>query len=132
LAIDLLSFNFHPIHQHMLSIQLHNLQFFAYHGLYETEKLNGNNFEVNVDIDTAIDEKVVSLSQTVDYVAIYEIIYKRMQTATPLLETLAQDLADNIHLADNRIKKITVSVKKISAPIQNFTGTVGVSFTKAF
>lgn len=116
----------------MLSIHLHHLQFFAYHGLYENEKNNGNNFEMDVDIDLDTDEKITSLSQTLDYVTVHEIIYKRMQQATPLLETLAQDLADLIYEADRRVKKISIMIKKVSPPIPDFKGTVGVSFKKEF
>ena len=38
----------------MLTIQLHQLLFFAYHGLYEAEKINGNQFELDVDIELNI------------------------------------------------------------------------------
>ena len=116
----------------MLTIHLHNLRFFAFHGLYEEEKLDGNNFELDVDIDVDANEKIILLKQTVDYVMLHDIIDKRMQQATPLLETLAQDLAEIIHHADNRIKNISISIKKLSPPIKNCTGTVGVSFKKTF
>jgi len=33
----------------MLSVCLHNIIFKAYHGLYEEEKINGNDFEINVE-----------------------------------------------------------------------------------
>ena len=116
----------------MLTIHLHNLRFFAFHGLYEVEKLDGNNFELDVDIDVDANEKIISLRQTVDYVMLHGIIDKRMQQATPLLETLAQDLAEIIHYADRRIKHISISIKKLSPPIKNCTGTVGVTFKKTF
>ena len=34
----------------MLTIQLNNLIFHAYHGLYEEEKIIGNDFEVNLEV----------------------------------------------------------------------------------
>ncbi len=116
----------------MLSIHLHNLKFFAFHGLYEEEKNNGNNFEVDAEVEIDTDKKIISIEQTIDYVILHEIICKRMQQATPLLETLAQDLAEMIHEADNRIAHISIRIKKISPPIKNCTGSVGVTFTKSF
>jgi dihydroneopterin aldolase len=116
----------------MLTIHLHHLEFFAYHGLYQDEQINGNNFEVNVDINTSADEKIESLHQTIDYVSIYEIIHKRMQHPTPLLETLAQGIIHDIHVFDNRIQSITISIKKLSPPIKDFKGQVGVTIRKDF
>ncbi|MFT3681102.1 MAG: dihydroneopterin aldolase [Ferruginibacter sp.] len=116
----------------MLTIHLHALEFFAYHGLYEDEKKVGNNFIVDVTVEIDADEKITALSQTVDYVILYEIIHKRMQRATKLLETVAQDLAEEMHLADNRIKSIAVTIKKLTPPIPNFRGSVSVSLKKTY
>lgn len=113
-------------------IHLHNLKFFAYHGLYEEETVSGNDFELNVDIEADIAENITALSQTVDYVKVYEVIRRRMQQPTKLLETLVQDLADKIHATDNRIKYVSISIKKMNPPIADFSGTVGVSIKKAY
>jgi len=117
-------------HQPSLSIHLQQLEFFAYHGLYEQEKLNGNNFIVDVDVETTIEEKITSVGQTIDYVTLYEIISKRMAVATPLLETLAQEMVEELLAADSRIRSISLSVKKLTPPIANFKGTVGVQIKK--
>ncbi len=116
----------------MLTIHLHQLQFFAHHGLYEEEKLTGNNFEADVDISLDVDSKIEVLGDTVDYVTVYELIDKRMQQPTALLETIAQDIVELIHDLDNRIKLVSITLKKLSPPIKNFKGLVGVSFKKEF
>lgn len=116
----------------MLIIQLQQLEFFAYHGLYEQEKLSGNTFMVDAEIETDIEEKVGAVEQTIDYTMLYEIISKRMAVATPLLETLAQEMIEELHSADTRILSITLSVKKLNPPIENFKGTVGVQIKKVF
>lgn len=116
----------------MLSIQLHQLQFFAYHGLHEEEKVNGNQFEMDVDIELKIEERINTIDQTLDYVTVYETIYNRMQIPTDLLETLAQDLATLIYQKDNRIHSICICIKKTAAPIPNFKGVVGVQIKKEY
>lgn len=116
----------------MLTIQLHNLEFFAYHGLYEFEKMNGNNFLVDAVISIEANEQITDINQTVDYVKMYEIISKRMQIATPMLETIAQDLIASIYATDNRIKTIEINIKKLAPPIPNFKGTVGVQIKQSF
>ena len=116
----------------MLTIQLHQLQFHAYHGLYEHENFIGNTFEVDADVEVVVEEQITKLNQTVNYATIYGVIKKRMQQPSPLLETVAQELTRNIHDIDKRIKSVSITIKKLSPPIENFQGTVGVCYKKEF
>jgi len=116
----------------MLTIQLRNLHFFAYHGLFEQEKKTGNNFELDVDIKVDAPAKITSLKQTLDYVIVYEMIEKRMEKPTALLETVAQELVEKIHELDNRVKSVAITIRKLAPPIKNFKGYVGISYQKEF
>lgn len=116
----------------MFTINLHNLIFHAYHGIHEEEKIVGNEFEVNVSLSFIADEQITTLEQTINYATVYEIIKQRMQIATPLLETLVQDLTEAIRAFDNRIKSISVSVEKKNPPISNMEGSVSVHYKKDF
>jgi len=116
----------------MHTIHLHKLMFFAFHGLYEEEKIIGNDFELNVDVTFNTEEPVADLHQTINYVAVYEIIKQRMAIATPLLETIAEDMAALIYQLDARVQFISVNIIKINAPINNFSGTVGITYKKKY
>jgi dihydroneopterin aldolase len=116
----------------MITIHLHNLLFAGYHGVHDEERVLGNTYELNIDVVIDAKEHITQLHQTADYVVIYEIIKKRMASPSALLETVAQDLADLIHIYDNRIKSVAVSIKKMNPPIINFQGSVGVSYKKEF
>ena len=116
----------------MFTIHLHKLLFHAYHGLYAEEQVLGNDFEVTADIEIATPEQIITLKQTVNYVTIYNVIKQRMAKPTPLLETIAQELAQAIGGIDERIKSVSISIKKLSPPIENFQGIVGVSYKTAF
>jgi 7,8-dihydroneopterin aldolase/epimerase/oxygenase len=116
-----------------LIIHLHSLIFFSYHGIHEEEKILGGEFEVNIDIAINSIQKIDSIKQTINYVNVYEIVKLRMAIATPLLETIVDDLINSIHLhAASIIKSVSISIKKINPPIQNFIGSVSVSNTKIF
>lgn len=117
---------------HQYTIHLHHLIFHAYHGVHEEERILGNSFEVNVSFDLETSIPITSLEQTVNYAAVYELIKQRMLVATPLLETLAQDLTDKIHDYDSRVKSVSVWVEKKNPPIPNFGGSVSVQFKKDF
>lgn len=100
--------------------------------MYDEERILGNTFEVNVAIGFDADKPVTSLDETINYASVYEIIKHRMTLPTPLLETLAQELAQRIHDFDNRIKNISVSVEKKNPPISNMEGSVSVHYKKEF
>ncbi len=116
----------------MFTINLHNLIFHSFHGVYDEERILGNTCEVNVAIGFEANESVTSLDETINYAAVYQIIKQRMLQATPLLETLAQELAQMIHDFDNRIKNISVSVEKKNPPISNMEGSVSVHYKKEY
>ena len=84
----------------MFTIHLHKLLFHSFHGVFNEEKILGNEFEVNVDLEVDGGEPIRNLSQTVNYVGVYSCIKERMQLPTPLLETVAQDLIQAIHELD--------------------------------
>ncbi len=112
----------------MLTIHLHNVHFFAYHGLYEQEKLTGNDFELNLHIHYKPASPINSIEQTIDYAAVYQLVYNRMQLATPLLETVVMDIAVEILAQFSLAEEVYVHLIKVAPPIPNFQGAVGVSF----
>ncbi len=81
----------------MITIHLHNLLFFSYHGIHEEEKTLGNEYEVNADVVFHEDEIIItSIHQTIDYTEVYEIIKQRMNIPCPLLETIVTDMGNAI------------------------------------
>lgn len=113
----------------MIKIHLNNLQFHAYHGLFEEEQILGNDFEVNISIEQKlVNEKIESIHQTIDYSKVYAIVKERMEQATPLLETIAQEVCTKILDEFDLAEKIHFSIKKLNPPITQFQGNVGISF----
>jgi dihydroneopterin aldolase len=114
------------------SIHLNNCIFFAYHGLFEEERLVGNHFEVSVVAELEETGPITRMSESVNYAEMYAIVQTAMQHPTPLLETLAQKISADIHASDHRIQQIEINIKKLNPAISNFTGTVGISYKKNF
>ena len=114
----------------MLQIHLKNLSFFAYHGIYSEERKLGNYFEVNIDIWHQPNVlPVLHIKDTIDYVSVYELVKKRMDKPTPLLETVVTEIAQSILARFSLATKIAISIDKLCPPILQFEGKVGVSFT---
>ncbi len=116
----------------MFKIQLNKLSFFSHHGLHDEEAETGNDFEIDVSVEFDTNENIHSIGQTINYVAVYEVIKKHMSIPVALLETLAQDITEDIYSLDNRITSIHITINKLHPPIRNFVGSVGVSYSKAF
>ena len=116
----------------MITIHFNHLKFFSYHGIHDEERILGNDYEVNVSISFESAGKITALEETINYVTVYGIIKKRMETPSELLETLAEDLVQRIYSADNRISSISVSIEKKNPPIPNMEGSVAVQCTKDF
>ena len=60
----------------MDKIYLENLEFFAYHGVFDHEKENGQTFFVSVtlDVDLTSAGQTDDLDETVNYGEVYDII----------------------------------------------------------
>jgi dihydroneopterin aldolase len=114
----------------MLSVCLHNIIFRAYHGLYEEERINGNDFELSVEVKYHPKENSIqSIEHTINYETIFRLIEERMKVATPLLETVVMELADNILQQFSFAEEVVISIKKLHPPIHNLKGSVGVNYS---
>ena len=117
----------------MVFIELNNLKFHAFHGVYEGEKKTGGPFEVSIKV--GYEERINSfdrLDDTINYEEIFSIVKQYMQVATPLLEKVAQNILNKIRQRFPFTKELTVSIYKLEAPIQNFQGRVGITVEKKF
>ena len=116
----------------MLTIHLSNLRFHGFHGLYEEEKIIGGDFLVDADIEMDEPRSLIkSLHESLNYVQAYECIKKSMDHPTPLIETIAMEIAQNILNLSTSVQKVSISIKKISPPIINFIGQVGISYARS-
>ena len=114
-----------------MRISLNNLEFFGFHGLYEGEKKMGNQFLVAIQIDFTPNVSIVNeLSQTIDYVLVYNKVKEIMSTPTPLLESLVCKIADQILLDHSIADKVFVQITKQKLAIPNFVGDTSVSIER--
>jgi dihydroneopterin aldolase len=113
----------------MLSILLNKIILFGYHGIFEEEKLLGNEFELDIVVKHSPKQLPVKhLSDTIDYISVYELVKQRMAIPTPLLETLVTDIAKQILLQFSLAETVSISIRKLYPPVPQFRGSVGVHF----
>ena len=117
----------------LFTISLNNVRFRAYHGLYPEERQKGNDFVVNMQVSfMPVSGTIVSLDDTIDYAVLFEIINTSMQQPVDLLETLIQTIAQNVHQKFPQVKKLSVSVEKLNPPIDKFSGTAEVKYSREY
>lgn len=104
----------------MDKIILKNMKFFAYHGVLEEERLNGQYFFVDtvMSVDLKQAGKTDELGDTVDYSAVYNIIKDITENNKfRLIECLADNISREIMSRYKNIKEILVRIRKPDAPI---------------
>lgn len=116
----------------MYNIHFDNLLFYSYHGLHEEESILGAWYNVNIQISFSANQQIKDIKDTVNYVDVFSIVKKRMDQPTPLLETIAEDIAHGIKEAENKIQTISINIQKTNPPIAGFIGNVSVSYVKEF
>jgi 7,8-dihydroneopterin aldolase/epimerase/oxygenase len=114
------------------TISLSRLQFDARHGWHEEEAAAGNRFEVDAFLEVAVEGPVRDIDQTVNYVKAYELIAAEMQQRQALLETFLQETARKLENAFPRMQRLKLSIRKLTPPITNFVGAVGVQYEKEY
>ena len=81
------------------TIHLHNMQFYAFHGVNPEEKVLGQRYEV--DVALSVDTRAAGLSddlrQTISYAHVYKVVKRIVEEERfDLIETLAETLATEI------------------------------------
>lgn len=113
-------------------IQIENMEFYAYHGHYHEERIIGNRFLVNLDIETNMDEPAKSdqLHDAVNYQEAYNLVKKEMKVKSYLLENIAQRIIDAIYSNFKHIRKVSVKVSKMNPPMGGKIEKVSVTISK--
>ena len=95
------------------------MEFFAFHGVYEEERVKGNKFEVDLSIDYAFEDKVGGdeLESTIDYAELYEIVKVVMDKPANLLEHLAVSIKDRVKTKFPLTQNVQVTITKFNPPI---------------
>ena len=102
------------------TIHLHNMQFYAFHGVNPEEKVLGQRFEV--DVALSVDTQAAALSddlrQTISYAHVYKVVKRIVEEERfDLIETLAETLATQIGRQFGP-DGIRICVRKPHVPLQ--------------
>lgn len=113
-------------------VLLSGLEFYGYHGVVPEENTLGQRFLVDIEMTADLREaaRTDDLAKTVDYVTIYREA-RRIVEGPPckLIETVAERIAD-CALADQRVLRVRVRVRKPDVPIPATLESLGVEVVR--
>ena len=114
-------------------IMLKGIWGFGYHGVFDHEAKNGQDFFVDLEIQLDLSQASVSddLQDTIDYGALADLVVEEITgERVQLIERLAGRIADRIKAGHSQISHISVTVHKPKAPISAQTSDISVTITR--
>lgn len=113
----------------MYTIHLHSIQLHGRHGVYLLEHTAAAPFEINIAIQLTPNHTVCTLTDTVNYQVVFQILKTEFAKPQQLLEVLATNIITAIKDQYSIAHLVTVSITKLNAPIPTLQGQVGVTVT---
>ena len=108
----------------MQELFIEDIRLHAYHGCMEEEARAGGEYRVDVkavaDLNACADAD--DLSETVDYVTVYELVRSEMEIRSKLIETVAKRIAERLKQAYPFVPEWEVSVTKFNPPVEGNLG----------
>ena len=103
----------------MATIEIEGMEFYAFHGHFEVEKIAGNRFIVNLTLEADCNKAAQTdhLEDTLDYQKAYLAVKEEMAIPSDLLEHVAQRIITRISQEFPQAIKIKVKVSKMNPPM---------------
>jgi dihydroneopterin aldolase len=114
-------------------IELRGLRVLGTHGALAEEQGRAQPFEVDLDLELDLAAALATdqVEDTVDYGAVADVACRVVATESfRLLESLAARIADAV-MADDRLRSVTVTVRKLRPPVAADLASAGVRLTRS-
>ena len=101
-------------------IELEGMEFKAYHGCLEQEKVRGNLFTVDFrgELDLSAAAESDRLADTLNYGEIYDLVSEEMSVPSELLENVAGRIVKVIEKRFPQLVRFSVRVSKKRPPVE--------------
>ena len=116
----------------MATIELEEMEFYAYHGCFKEEQVVGNRFVVNIELTTNIDKPALTdnIIDAVNYVDIYSIIKEQIEIKSHLIENVANRMVTSILCRFSSIEIVKLKISKLNPPMGGQMKQVSVTITR--
>ncbi|MDY0253298.1 MAG: dihydroneopterin aldolase [Tenuifilaceae bacterium] len=113
-------------------IELENMEFRGYHGCYREEQVVGNQFVVNLRLETSsmVASETDQIHDALNYQQAYNLVKKEMSTPSHLLEHVGKRILDTLFAELELLEKASVKVSKLNPPMGGKMDRVSVTLTR--
>lgn len=113
-------------------IEIEGMRFYAFHGHFEAEQIVGNEFIVELKIETDCTPASISdnLDDALNYQTAYNIVKQEMEVKSRLLENVAKRILDALYFSFAEINKARVKISKINPPMGGEIEKVSVTLER--
>ncbi|MBR4192281.1 MAG: dihydroneopterin aldolase [Prevotella sp.] len=100
-------------------ICLHEVRFYAFHGVMPQERSVGGEFLVSVKVGYPLEKAMISddVADTLNYAELYELVKKEMMQPSGLLEHVMGRIVEAIEKAFPEVTSVEVKIKKVNPPM---------------
>ena len=100
-------------------ICLHEVRFYAFHGVMPQERRVGGEFLVSVKVGCPLEKAMSSddVADTLNYAELYELVKKEMMQPSGLLEHVMGRIVEAIEKAFPEVTSVEVKIKKVNPPM---------------
>lgn len=114
------------------TITLEDMEFKAYHGCYDLEKVVGNRFLVTVSMDADLDgaARADDVNKTINYLSVYALVAREMGQKSDIIENVAVRIVDALYVTFPELVKVSVTVSKIAPPLGGKVKKASVTLTR--
>ena len=96
------------------TVAIKGAEFFAYHGFYEEERLTGNTFIIDAEVELkSFDSNDDNIHDTVNYEKIFNICSEEMDNTQKLLETVVFNIITKFKASFSNVTGGKVRLEKI-------------------
>ena len=116
----------------LYDIRLEGMEFRAYHGCYETERVVGNRFRVDLELTTELGDVAAedSVEKAVNYLEVYGVVREQMAVTQRTIERVAMNIIDAIHAGFPQVRHVKCTVSKLAPPLGGKLERVSVVLEK--
>ena len=113
-------------------IEIEGMEFYAYHGCYETEQIVGGKFlaDLYIEADCSKAAESDNVNDAVNYQKAYELVKEEIHIKSHLLENVCKRILDRLYKDISGIKKAKIKVSKINPPMGGRIEKVSVTLTR--
>ena len=114
-------------------IELENIEIYAHHGCFETERVVGNKFVVQARLVADCSKAAESdcIADALNYQTVYDIIEREMKIPSALLEHVTQRILNALFAQfPSQLHEARITVSKIAPPLRGHVQKASVTLSK--